>query len=271
MFLSYKPAPPLNDFVDQIWLASGYVGPHRRERLLPDGGVELVVNLAEDRVRLYDRHDPRKTTTVPGAVVSGPRSEFFVIGTADQLNVIGVHFRPGGAFPFFPMPADELINQTVGLESLWNSAAAILRERLLAATTPAAQFAVLEHCLLEQLMHPLERHPAVAFGLQQFVLPARQPAVSDVVKRLGYSQRRFIELFSIQVGLTPKLFSRVRRFQRTLQVIRDGDCDWAALALDCGFYDQAHLVHEFQAFAGMSPSEYLLRRTPHLNHVPLPD
>jgi len=110
LYLSHKPLPPLSDFVDVLWLYEGYDVPHEKERLLPDGSVELVINLAEDRIRVYDPHDPEKSYTIPGCVVSGPRSEFFVIETAGEASTIGVHFKPGGAFPFFAVPQAELQN-----------------------------------------------------------------------------------------------------------------------------------------------------------------
>ncbi len=104
LYLSRKPLPPLSDFVDALWLYEGYDVPHEKERLLPDGSVELVINLAEDSIRVYDSHDPQKSYTIPGCVVSGPRSEFFVIDTAGEASIVGVHFKPGGAFPFFADP-----------------------------------------------------------------------------------------------------------------------------------------------------------------------
>jgi AraC-like DNA-binding protein len=90
------------------------------------------------------------------------------------------------------------------------------------------------------------------------------------VDKAGFSQRRFIQLFDQQVGLTPKLFFRVSRFQRAVLTVHNaGEVDWAGLALDCGYYDQAHFIHDFQAFAGITPTTYLVQRSEHLNHVPL--
>ena len=84
------------------------------------------------------------------------------------------------------------------------------------------------------------------------------------------SQRRFIQLFSNEVGLTPKLFCRVNRFQRVVRSLASiEEVDWAEVALDCGYYDQAHFIHDFQDFAGITPSAYLEHCTEHLNHVPL--
>jgi len=264
-----KPAPPLSDFVDLLWLNEGYDTSHAKERLLPDGTVELVINLREDRVRIYDPHKLEQFHTVPGCVVSGPRSEFFVIDTAGAASTIGVHFKPGGAFPFFREPACELNNQTVALECLWGAASARLRERLLMAPTPQQKFAVLEQYLLEQLAKPLQRHPAVNFAIQQFRCAPHGP-VLQMAEAVGFSQRRFIQLFSNEVGLTPKLFCRVSRFQRVVRTVHPlHKIGWAAMALDCGYYDQAHFNHDFQEFAGITPMQYLEQKTPHVNHVPM--
>jgi AraC-like DNA-binding protein len=82
------------------------------------------------------------------------------------------------------------------------------------------------------------------------------------------SKRRFIQMFDERVGLTPKLFCRVRRFHRALRLIaRGGPIKWADLAVDCGYFDQAHFIHDFTDFCGLSPSAYLGLRTEHLNHV----
>jgi AraC-like DNA-binding protein len=267
-FLSYRPRPPLADFIDKLWLSQGAAPTHQKERLLPDANVELVINLHQNHIHLYDRNTYRRCGTAPGCIVSGPRSQYFVIDTQDQTATMGVHFRPGGAFPFFRVPPSELADQSVALDALWGTAAAELRDRLLATPTPLGKFCVLEACLLEQLAKPLERHPAVRFGIQQ--LGRERRPVAQVVNKVGFSQRRFIQLFDQQVGLTPKLFCRVSRFQRVVQTAHGaGEIDWADLALDCGYYDQAHFIHDFQSFAGITPATYLLQRTRHLNHVPL--
>ena len=268
-FLSYMPRPPLADFVDKLWLSQGAAPAHQMERLLPDATVELVINLHQDRIYLYDPADYHLCGTAPGYIVSGPRSQYFVIDTRDQIATMGVHFRPGGAFPFFRLPLSELADQSVALDTLWGATASELRDRLLASPTPEEKFHVLETCLLQQLAKPLERHPAVSFGIQQ--LRGSQPqSVARVVDKVGFSQRRFIQLFEQQVGLTPKLFSRVSRFQKIVRIVHAaGEVDWTDLALDCGYYDQAHFIHDFQAFAGITPATYLQQRTQHLNHVPL--
>src|SRR5262249_3335096 len=216
LFRHYIPQKPLSNFIETLWYYDGYVQPHAKERLMPTGTTELVINLREDQIRVYDRHDTKIGHTFHGAVVCGPHSEFFVIDTDEQTSVIGVHFKPGGIFPFLKLPADELRNQHVGLDDLWDPMAAdALRNQLLEAATPQDRFRVLEDALLVQMTQPAP-HPAVAFALRYFHDIPHMARMSVVSDKIGFSQRTFIQRFSGAVGLTPKAFCRVRRFQRVL-------------------------------------------------------
>ena len=263
----YVPAPPLSDFVELIWLYEGYRQPHLKERVLPTGTVELVINLCDDVARVYDREKTDRFQTYPGSLVSGAHSRFFVIDTAEQASVLGVHFKPGGAFPFLGVPAGELQDTHVSLESLWGRRAGELRQRLLETRAPGDKFEILEEALLAQAWRPLERHPAIRFALEEF--RTGRP-VTDVVEQIGLSRRHFIELFRDEVGLTPKLFCRVQRFQQVLRLIDAGRrIEWANLAQACGYFDQAHFIHDFRAFSGINPTAYAAQRTEHMNHVPL--
>src|SRR5262249_45358011 len=152
-----------------------------------------------------------------------------------------------------------------------------LRERLCEAVTPAARFSLLEAALIARLRRPPEYHPAVPAALA-----ALEPAgthgsgwqvvsVRDVTRRIGLSQRQFIQVFRSAVGMTPKRYHRVRRFQRARKLVRyTPSPDWADVALECGYFDQSHLIHDFQEFAGFSPVEFQRRWSEHVlpNHVP---
>jgi AraC-like DNA-binding protein len=277
LYRSYTPASPLADFIEDFWLYDDYRPAHLRERILPSGTTELVINLRDNEFRIYDRVRPGLCERFSGAIVSGTYERFFVIDTAEETSVLGVHFKPGGAFPFFGLPVSELIDTHVDLEALWDGSARELRDRLRRATTPIDKFRVLEAALVARLSGSFMHHGAVRFALDAFN-GSSPTTVRDVTERVGLSQRRFIEVFKAQVGLTPKLFYRVQRFQRVLAAVRRGTApDWSRLALDCGFFDQSHLIRDFVAFSGFSPGEFaqhqqvLHRQGVHLkrNHLPL--
>jgi AraC-like DNA-binding protein len=208
--------------------------------------------------------------------MSGPHSEFVVIDTANQSSIIGISFKPGGAFPFFKPPVSELHNWQVPLELLWGSEAGDLREQLLEAKTCEARFQLLEKYLLARARCPvapaLDRHRAVAFALKEMEGWAHGRTVSELIDQIGLSARRFIQVFSEQVGLTPKLYCRVRRLQEALGLVsKNRPVDWAALAARSGYFDQAHFIHDFRTFSGLSPTTYLANRGEYQNHVAMPD
>jgi AraC-like DNA-binding protein len=195
-----------------------------------------------------------------------------VIDTAEQQWCVGVQFKAGGAFPFFGMPVAELRDTHVSLDTLWGSRAVELRDRLLAAPTPEATFRVLELALLERMARDPERHPAVRFALREFLDVPHTRTVAEVTGQLGLSPRRFIQVFAEQVGLTPKLFCRVRRFHEVMRRVHQGSrIDWTEVALSCGYFDQAHFIRDFRAFSGLNPTAYLAHRGEYLNHVPILD
>jgi AraC-like DNA-binding protein len=271
---------PLIDFVDNFWLYDGYTQPHFKERILPSGTIELVISLRDDELRIYEAAQPERCNRFSGALVSGAYGGFFVIDTAEEVSIMGVHFKPGGAFPFLGLPAGELADTHVNLETLWGRSAVELRERLCGAATPLERFRLLEDALLAHLFRPLEHHYAVPTALDAFGQPDAHATVRGVARHIGLSQRRFIQVFTEEIGLTPKLFSRVQRFQRTIALVRQATTpDWARLAVDCGYFDQSHLIRDFLMFSGFSPADYLRQQNDlrqqgvHIkrNHFPLPD
>jgi len=256
--------------VEAFYCYEGDAPQHIKERRLPDGSMELVVNLHEDTIRVYDRQHTDRVQSFSGCVLSGAHSEFSVIDTATLVSTIGVHFKPGGAFPFLRMPATELSSQVIDLSALWGAEATDLREQLLAAHAADTKFYILEQFLLEHAGGLDSTHPAVRYALAEFQTIAERRSIAEITKELGLSPKRFIQVFSEAVGLTPKLFCRILRFQRVLCRLEKGaSVEWKDIALDCGYYDQAHFNHDFQAFSGLTPSSYLTRRSEFRNHVPL--
>ena len=259
IFNFYKPKPPLSNFVDSFWLYEGYEPEQKTERILPTGTLELVINLRQNELRFYDAERPENCSHLSGAVVSGASGRGFA--PAAEAFIIGVHFKPGGAFPFLGLPAGELADTHVDLETLWGPSAGRLRERLCEARTSAERFQLLQEALLGRLCHRAEQHYAVSAALEMFGKNRAGPRVREAAKYLGLSQRRLIQVFKAEVGMTPKLFSRIQRFQQTRTFIQHNpSINWADLAVDLGYFDQSHFIREFLEFSGLSPTDYINRQ-----------
>lgn len=263
----YQPGPPLDSHIAAIWYWEGAPTTHRLERVLPDGGQGLVINLHADRIRAYNPRNPRQFETLSGAVITGARASFEVIDSDCQQRIVGVNFRPGGAYPFLSLPADALYEREVNLDAVWGGAQRYLREQLLEAGSPAGIIRRLETHLRARLR--AETHPAVAYAVGAL---ARGGTVTAVARATGYSLPYFSRRFRQEVGLTPKRFARIRRFQTVLDhLVGQREMDWATTALDCGYYDQAHFIHDFRRFSGCTPAAFLALRGAHHNHLPLLD
>ncbi|WP_052568697.1 AraC family transcriptional regulator [Ktedonobacter racemifer] len=269
---TFHPRPPLSAFIKSFWYYQGERPAHTRERRLPDGSVALIINLHDDLTRIYDPHNPDQFQDYCGSVISGAHSAFTLIDTLSLTSVIGVDFKPGGAWPFLPLPASELHNQVVSLEIIWGQEAHSLRERLLAAATPQRQFSLLEQFLLSRLIGTREAHPAITFATQALHDVSSGQTISSIIEQIGIGQTRFLQVFREAVGLTPKQFYRVLRFQEALRRLEQESPErLSRLAMDCGYYDQAHFIHDFQDFSGLTPRSYQAQRSEYRNHIILPN
>jgi AraC-like DNA-binding protein len=253
----YVPPAPLSDFVDILWLSEQYAPPHPQERLMPSGMMNLVVTW-DANGRFWSG-------------VSGVRTQAMMLYTSAPFTVFGVSFKPGGAFPFLSMPAGELQDLHVPLEAVWGRRANDVCESLVAACTAARKFQIVECALLETARGRFARHRAVRYAVRALGDASRPRPVAQIVDDVGMSQRRFIETFRNHVGVTPKAFARLRRFQHVLGAVEHlSEVDWAGVAVSCGYFDQAHFIHDFKEFAGVTPSIYFRFRTSR-NHIAVHD
>jgi AraC-like DNA-binding protein len=271
-YFARTPAPPLSQSVQSLWLYSGYRPRHRLERVLPSGTVDLVINLRDDKLSCYDLDDLTRVETVRGPILAGPREGFAVIDTSEQFEMIGAHFHPGGAASILGLPVSELQGRDVSLQNCWGAAASELRDALATARTPELRLSILERALLQQFRPERRLHRAVRAALPRLELPDSPTKLGTLAAELGMSSRYFIATFREQVGLTPKAYGRIRRFQAALRRIHGKrEIDWVTTALECGYYDQSHFIRDFRSFSGITPGAYEKLQGEHMNHVPLPE
>ena len=223
---------------------------------MPTGEMGLFVDVSD-------------TSSSP-PILAGASSRPRVLNTAQSISMLGVSFAPGGASSLFQTPVSEIANLTLPLDDLCGDSALALQAEILEAPTNSARFRVLER-YLEALLAATDApgHPAVRYALDE-LRSTREVRIADLIGCMGIGQRRFIELFRREVGLTPKLYQRVTRFQQVLAAVENQrEIVWSDVASLHGYFDQAHLIHDFNIFAGVSPTVYLRRRSSR-NHIALP-
>jgi len=264
----HRPGPPLDRFIECFWHNEGDQAPHRRERLLPNGSFALLFNLGGDRLRRFADDADREGQALSGAAICGVQTSYAVRDTSRPRTVLGVHFRPGGAAPLLGLPASLLTDRHAALDDFWGARGRELHERLMEASTAEARFRLIERALLARLEQRRAHHPAVSYALRQLSASPALLRIAAVREKTGYGAKRFIALFRDSVGVAPKMFCRVRRFQGVIELLsRGAPVEWSHVALDGGFSDQPHLNREFRAFAGITPLQYRPVAQDRPNHV----
>ncbi len=179
---------------------------------------------------------------------------------ADGRAGLGVKLRIGALQALFGIPAGELTDRIVRLDEILGSVAAELVEQMAGAATPAAQVQHIERALA----HCLQKRPSPDRALEQRAacLLRQRPdlPIAGLADELGYSSRQLQRKLEDAAGLSPRLLKRLCRFEQALDGIRASPSgtplDWPALALACGYSDQAHFIRDFREFSGYTPAEY---------------
>jgi AraC-like DNA-binding protein len=246
-------------------MARGYLPRCWRNLILPDGAMELIINLGDPQT-LCALDNSDKRTVFRRSWISGERTEPILIDEAGYVHLVGVRLRAGGGWPFLGIPLREFSGQVIELDSVLGPEINDLRDRLGGETTDDARFDLVEGWLRTRQQMSATR--AVNYALRAIQNGADSVRIGRMAEEIGISHKHLLREFDRCVGLTPKTFARLCAFQRVIQSVGHRvEVEWADTATKCGYYDQAHLIHEFRAFSGLTPATYLVKRGPFLNYL----
>ena len=263
--LLHVPSQPVDAFVEHLWLVRGKMPPATRHVLLPDGAIVVIFNLGDPQA-LCDGNRARDRQVFRRSWVSGQQPRPITIDQSGYCHLVGIRFRPGGAFPLLRFSVAELTGRVLELEDIGGAEANGIRAELGDAPSDRAVLSRLERWLAAKFHRATAMDPRVVFAADQ--LRRGAPSVQRLTEQSGWSHKHFVHEFTRRVGVTPKLYGRIQRLQRAVQGIGlRPQVDWADTALTHGYYDQAHLIREFDQLAGISPTEFLRRRTPYPGYL----
>jgi AraC-like DNA-binding protein len=269
-FQIYTPGLPLSHFVDFFVHHEGHSPEHVIDRFLPDGNTEIIIDFDDMPKHIYDNLTLKEVQACHHVWASGVRTECISIPSGKDSGMLVISFKKGMAYPFFPLPMNEISDCVVDADLLWGNDFAFLRERLLQIKDVNRRFGLVEDFLLRKFHSRLVSNPCVEFALSEIIRQPDQINLGRLNQKVGYSQKHFIEMFKRQVGITPKAYLKIIRFQKAIvEIEQRKDVDWSAISQDCGFYDQAHFINDFKSFSGFRPEEYVKLKSEWLNYVPV--
>ncbi len=244
LYQEHPALPALAPYLDCLWTCRVMPGTGAlSHRVLPDNCIDILW------------HDNEA-----GAHVAGMMSKVIHVPITRPVRTIAVRFKPGAAACFFDFPLHEMADLHPALDALWPPGlAAQCADALWAREQSDDQaMAALQSLLLKQL------RPGRPGGLAATALAAIEAAngsvrIETLAASLGVTRQHLSSQFRSQVGLGAKTYARVCRFRAAAERIRNSastERDWPRLALELGYYDQSHLIHEFRELAGHTPDAF---------------
>ncbi|AID30650.2 AraC-like DNA-binding protein [Mesorhizobium sp. USDA 4775] len=251
------PDPALDGIVSDICGYRETAAGHFRNVEYASLTVPLVFSFAEPFAiglgKAPDDND--RFASFAAGLFAGP----VMIESFGTACCIQVNFTPLGARRFFRLPMSELTDSMVVLDDVLGAEGMALREQLGNAPDWASRFDLAEAFVTARLERAAETPLEIAWAYDRIIASGGRARISAIAEKLGWSRKHLAGSFSNAIGIGPKTLSRIVRFNRALGLSRQQTADWADIAADCGYADQAHLVREFRDLAGETPTALSVR------------
>lgn len=265
IFLQKVPSARLHSWVQSLWYCHAPGRVRGRERVLPDGCMQVILNLSREYLTKCG-DEGTADARFPRAILVGVRDRFQIVDSADMEETVGVVIRPGGFPGLFSERADLMFQRVVPLDHVWHEPR--LFEYLGEAATPIQKLKCLDNLLVRLAGDSSRRSEITDHAL--YLLREKRLSVAECARLIGISERRLSQVFREEVGASPKLWARIQRFQAVTRALHaEVDMPWAELALSSGYYDQSHFANDFRAFSGVDASTYSMRMNEWQNHIPI--
>ena len=236
----HPPAPDLAFFVEQYWIVNWDLRgqePYRQE-ILTHPCVHLVFERGKSRIV---------------GVVTGKFSYLL----EDRGRVLGVKFRPGAFYPFVKSPVSRFTDGSIRLQDAFDVESAALEAAILSPEDEGTMIERAENFLRARLPERDENVEVINRIVDRIVADRAITKVDDVVSRLDVNKRTLQRIFRQYVGVSPKwVIKRYRLHEAAEQMAAGEVVDWPTLALDLGYFDQAHFIRDFRTLVGRTPAEY---------------
>jgi len=251
------PSPGLEQFVrfyaQREALIRGSVVVHP----VPARPTPMIVFDFDDPTDVF-LYEQRALLKSPLAVVVGPQTyRRLEMQLRGALDTFVINFQPDGMHRLFSIPMHELTDLDVEAHSVLGSFITKLGERLGNSRSFAERVRIVEQALLPRA-RALNGLDGVSAAANWIILSGGRASIPALAARAGLGVRQFERKFIQQVGMRPKLFARIARFEAALEnKARLGSKSWTDVAHEFGYYDQMHMVHDFAEFTGGTPTETL--------------
>ncbi len=270
IYKTIEPCAELEPFVECFWLLAAPRNDGeeaKNEIVLPDGKTELIVHFGDDFCKLEKFNNESNFVRQARVLMSGQLTEHIVLKPTGEIGVVAARFKPAGAARFFSLPYEEIVDQVIDLSSCDKKVANILHDEISKISSHDERLDFMQTFLKNRLQQESQEDLYVRQACRYIMQSEGEYTVTELVKLIGFSERQLERKFKKQVGLSPKMLSRIVRFQKILRLAQSSEnMTLVDAAVSCGYYDQSHFIRDFSRFCGDSPLKYLTSEHPISDH-----
>ncbi len=251
-----RPRQSLELYIESIWvqedLRNAAFENFRPTRILPRGTIELLFHYRDPYVHIEEE----RAEFEPKFYISGQKTRPIEVSATGQTGIIIVNFHPWGAAPFFRFPLDELTDAFLEMNLVMKTDT--VENRVQEAPGTTARVEIIQD-FLAGLLDGDRRDELVMESVHKINRAQGNVSIEKIADDLHLSRRQFQRRFSKNIGMSPKAFANVIRFQKAIYYKRQG-MDWSEITFRCGYYDQAHFIKECGRFSGLSAKNFSPKR-----------
>tara|TARA_R110002072_G_scaffold64_13_gene490 strand:- start:26774 stop:27640 length:867 start_codon:yes stop_codon:yes gene_type:complete len=277
LFEMHEPTGPIGEYCARFIYYQGFQPEHKIERVVPDGCLYLIFELDHQPRNVFDNQSLESIAELRHAWISGAQNEYISISAHEDSEMFVIQFKPGGAARLLPGDVSQFTNRVLSVEAVLGTnlgnATLKLRDSLLQAANPAAKFDHAQTFLAEHT-RTQDAADAIVADIVLAIIENSTTQLKNIIGDCGYSQKQIIHHFKTRVGLTPKAFQRIVRFNEILpKIMEQQSVSWNKISIECDYFDQSHFIKEFKNFSGYSPRDFLSEQKHHeaTNFFPLID
>lgn len=257
IFNTHTLPEPIAPYIESVFHFKNFIPNHSIERVVPTGHVFLIFELDDIPRHTYDNATMEPDRTFTKGWISGMHRNHISISAHENSEMFVIQFKAFGAHPFLHLPVADLNDRILPAEEVLGASALDLRTALLEGGDPAGKFAIAEQWLQDRF-RPDWTPPTNLRAIVSELQTAAAARYSDVIADYPNSGKHLIDQFKKYVGLTPKYYHRIQRFNEILQQIHQKQAiTWPQVAYASGFADQSHFIKEFRHFSGFNPQEFI--------------
>jgi len=246
----------LNKYIDSIVYFKDFNPIHSIERVIPTGQMFIIFEFDNMTREILDNNSLKQINKYSKVWISGLHFKYISISAHSKSEMLVIQFTSVGVFPFLHIQAHELNGLVINGENIFGQGILDLREKILEVDDVKIKFELIENWLLNRFDE--SKIPPDYFVKFVDSIINTPLSLSENLKKYPFTQKQLIHNFKKYIGITPKYFQRIIRFNEILKIIqRKEHVSWTNIAYRCEYYDQSHFIKEFYHFSGFNPQEFV--------------